>query len=105
MSDFLLLSEKASSLLADLRDKAVEYDVICIQAPVIWDGESLEDITLAKRGCNGVIGNANTQTVPPCPLRELCLETAIETNSTFGVWGGKSAYERKMIMKKPPNKK
>jgi hypothetical protein len=105
MSDFFLLTTKASFLLAELRTKAIEEDVICMQAPLVWDGDNPEDIALAKKGCNGVIGNATTKSIPPCPLRKLCLETAIETNSLFGVWGGKSAYERKSLIKKPSNKK
>lgn len=32
-----------------------------------------------------------------CPVREECLEHALTTPETFGVWGGKSERERRAI--------
>jgi len=32
-----------------------------------------------------------------CPVRELCLEWALETGQDFGVWGGLSEHERRGI--------
>lgn len=32
-----------------------------------------------------------------CPVREQCLDWAVETNQEFGVWGGKTERERAVI--------
>jgi WhiB family redox-sensing transcriptional regulator len=40
---------------------------------------------IAKRICNG------------CPVREECLEYAVERKERFGIWGGKSERERRAI--------
>lgn len=34
-----------------------------------------------------------------CPVREACLDWAVETNQEFGVWGGKTERERAKIRK------
>lgn len=95
------LSHKASLLLEELRDKAIEYQAICQQAPHIWDGENPEDVRMAKAGCNGKVAvRGGFKTVSPCPLRQLCLETAIATQSHYGVWGGLSAAERKNLRRR-----
>lgn len=94
LSEFLVLTEKASALLDELYDKAIEVQALCMQAPIIWDAENSEDLTTAKRGCNGSKGDGVSSPMPPCPLRSLCLEAAIESNSTHGVWGGRSPSSR-----------
>jgi len=45
----------------------------------------------AKKVCNGEDGR------PACPVREACLEYAIEQRERFGIWGGKSERERAAI--------
>jgi len=45
----------------------------------------------AKAVCNGEDG------MPPCRVRQLCLEYAIVNSERFGVWGGKSERERNRL--------
>lgn len=104
LSEALVLTEKASALLDELYEKAIDVQAICMQAPIIWDAETSEDLITAKRGCNGSTGDAVSLPSPPCPLRALCLEAALESNSTYGVWGGHSPSARmKMKENKPSN--
>lgn len=91
------LTPKGAKLVAELREAAIEEDVICQQAPAIWDADTIEDSHLAKRGCNGTKPTKDSAGNPPCPLRALCLETALEINAFYGVWGGLSVHERKLI--------
>lgn len=100
LSDSLVLTNKASELLDELYDKAIEVQAICMQAPVIWDAETSEDLVTAQRGCNGNKGDGSSLPTPPCPIRSLCLEAAIESNSTHGVWGGRSPSARMKIKAK-----
>lgn len=58
----------------------------------------------AKAICNGtpnewidnVIVNPG---LPVCPVREVCLEYALERKERFGIWGGKSERERARLAK------
>lgn len=98
LPDSFDLTPSAAQQLERLRHLAIEYQVICMQAPQIWDGEDPDDVRLAKRGCNGEIQTRNgVKKVPPCPIRKLCLQTAIATQSNYGVWGGTAPHERRAI--------
>lgn len=35
-----------------------------------------------------------------CPVREACLEFALSTNQTDGIWGGATATERRRIRRR-----
>lgn len=35
----------------------------------------------------------------PCPVRDVCLQYALETESQYGVWGGTTRSDRKRILK------
>lgn len=95
------LNQDAVQKLERLRRLAIDYQVICMQAPHIWDGESSEDTRIAKRGCNGEVQSRNgTKKIAPCPIRNLCLQTALATRSDFGVWGGLAPQERKQIRRR-----
>ena len=94
------LDHKAATLLEKLRELAIEHQVVCQQAPHIWDGETNEDAITARNACNGKLNNRSGRTIPPCPIRSLCLETAIATQSHFGVWGGLTAQERRNLRRK-----
>ena len=47
----------------------------------------------AKKICNGEIDGF------VCPIRDKCLEYALERKERFGIWGGKSERERAKIAK------
>jgi WhiB family redox-sensing transcriptional regulator len=47
----------------------------------------------AKRLCNGDGDTA------PCPVRERCLDYALDHGERFGVWGGLSERERNKILR------
>lgn len=101
LPDSFDLDSEAAAKLERLRRLAVEYQTICQQAPHIWDGETVEDARLAKQGCNGEVSSRKgKKKIPPCPIRSLCLETAIATQSNFGVWGGLAAHERRALRRK-----
>ena len=36
-----------------------------------------------------------------CPVREPCLEAAIDSGSTYGIWGGLSPHQREQHAGKP----
>jgi hypothetical protein len=100
IQDVLYLSKRGEELVLQLRDEAIEHEVICMQAPVIWDAETIEDSHTAKAGCNGTKRTKDSDGSPPCPLRALCLETALEIGANYGVWGGLSVYERRQLKQK-----
>lgn len=86
-------------MVKELGEQAIEVQAICTSAYMIWDAENPDDTATAKRGCNGTKPSRDSYGTPPCPLREFCLETALEINAAHGVWGGMSLYERKQILK------
>lgn len=47
----------------------------------------------AKAVCNG------TGSVPVCPVKQTCLEYALERKERFGIWGGMSERERAKVAK------
>lgn len=61
--------------------------------PDLWfedDGDNGDNEALAVRICRtGVDGL-------PCPIRELCLQYALDSGQKFGVWGGMTSDERKV---------
>ena len=99
-SNYFGISNKHERMLIALSNDAYELETMCTTAPNIWDGENQEDNNLAKRGCNGVPKNRISEGTPPCPLRERCLEVALEVEAEYCVWGGKTAHERKIIATK-----
>ncbi len=90
------LTPDAAAMLIRLRMLAVKFQTICQQAPNIWDAETGDDARLAKMGCNGKASDGkDSKHVPPCPIKNLCLQTALATKSSHGVWGGLAAHERR----------
>jgi len=80
-------------LIAKLREEAVEHEVVCRQAPVIWDGNNNADTRMAKDGCLGITNGIK------CPIIDLCREAAIAADVEAGVWGGMTFREIKKIRK------
>lgn len=53
--------------------------------PEIWFPSSAEELDEALSICKG------------CPVREDCLAGALDRSEPFGVWGGKTEEERKVL--------
>jgi len=53
--------------------------------PIGVTGPAVDQIDAAKSICNG------------CPARVQCLDFAITTNQEFGVWGGTTEDERRVL--------
>jgi len=53
--------------------------------PIGQTGEAEVKIARAKKVCG------------TCPVRQQCLEFAITTNQEYGVWGGHSEEERRVV--------
>lgn len=67
-------------------------EAVCAQTdPEVFFPEKGGRSTAAKRICNG--GNG----VAECPVRDKCLEWALEHDERFGVWGGKCERERRAL--------
>jgi WhiB family redox-sensing transcriptional regulator len=56
--------------------------------PVGITGPAIDHLAAAKAVCRS------------CPVQEPCLEYALETNQTNGVWGGASEEERRIIRRR-----
>lgn len=90
------LTREQSQALHTLYEACDEENPVCRQAPAIWDADTKGDAEMAKRGCNG-FKMEDGEIVPPCPLINLCLTTAILLDEEYGVWGGKTFAERKKL--------
>lgn len=74
----------------DWRDQAVcsSEEVTQIFFPVGVTGAAAVQIQDAKTVC------------VECPVRQECLEYAITTNQEYGIWGGTSEEERRVLRRK-----
>jgi WhiB family transcriptional regulator, redox-sensing transcriptional regulator len=84
------MSYKAQQLHLQLLEKAQEIEIGCRQFPDAYfmTGEQEDDLSLNRLAIS--ICNA-------CPLQKLCLEYSLEANEPYGIWGGKTASQRKRI--------
>ncbi|HQR27872.1 MAG TPA: WhiB family transcriptional regulator [Nocardioides sp.] len=58
--------------------------------PELWFAESPADVEYAKALCQA------------CPVRELCLDGALERREPWGVWGGELFLQGVVIPRKRP---
>ncbi|MGI8794119.1 MAG: WhiB family transcriptional regulator [Acidimicrobiales bacterium] len=56
--------------------------------PVGVTGPAVPQIAAAKAVCDG------------CPVQAACLDFAITTNQEYGIWGGTSEEERRVLRRK-----
>jgi WhiB family redox-sensing transcriptional regulator len=56
--------------------------------PDLWFSSNPFEIEAAKKSCRS------------CPVRDKCLEFALENNERYGVWGEKSPTQRERIKTK-----
>jgi WhiB family redox-sensing transcriptional regulator len=61
----------------------------------VWFPESGGSVRKAKAVCNGGGGR------PPCPVRQECLEAALDRNDRYGIWGGLTDRERRVLRRSP----
>lgn len=54
------------------------------------------DLWFPEESC---VGNDAKSICEGCPVQFECLETALENNEKFGIWGGLSPNQRKKIMR------
>jgi WhiB family redox-sensing transcriptional regulator len=84
----------AEASLGQLHDTAGGIDesqLPCrINNPELWFAESPTDVEFAKTLC------------VDCPVRELCLDGALERREPWGVWGGQLFLQGVVIPRKRP---
>lgn len=77
-----------------LQPPAWVADALCAQVdPEIFYPEKGGSTRDAKAICNGNPKRGTT----PCPVRELCLEDALERNELYGILGGLSGQQRRKL--------
>ncbi len=59
--------------------------------PVGSSGPALEEIEMAKSICHH------------CPVREQCLDYAMKTGQDYGIWGGLTEDERRVLARRRRN--
>jgi WhiB family redox-sensing transcriptional regulator len=60
----------------------------------VWFPESGGSVREAKAVCNGGGGR------PPCPVRQECLEAALNRNDRYGIYGGLTDRERRALRRR-----
>ena len=81
------------SLELNMRDPNWRDDAACKHAapelffPIGTTGVAIEEIESAKRVC------------AVCPVQSQCLEFALLTRQEFGIWGGTTEEERRLLIK------
>jgi WhiB family transcriptional regulator, redox-sensing transcriptional regulator len=59
--------------------------------PISYKGRSAADIDVAVRICRS------------CPVRQPCLAYALSTAQTYGIWGGTTERQRKLLRRRRTN--
>ncbi len=79
------------SLLHEQAERAEQDRLPCrVYDPELWFAESPADVEDAKALCQA------------CPVRELCLEGALDRGEPWGVWGGELFLQGAVIPRKRP---
>lgn len=79
-------AEALVALAVDGEPLAWQDEAVCATAdPEIWHPEKGGSTKEAKKICRG------------CPVRHPCLQYAMETGQRFGIWGGLSERERRLL--------
>lgn len=77
--------------LHDAAGRAEEEQLPCrANDPELWFAESPTDVEFAKTLCGS------------CPVRDLCLDGALERREPWGVWGGELFLQGVVIPRKRP---
>lgn len=62
----------------------------CADEPELFFADSPADLELAKSRCR------------PCPIRDACLDGALERGEPWGVWGGQIVLDGAVVARKRP---
>ena len=83
--------EPTLSQLHDAADQVVDELLPCrVNDSDLWFAESPQDVEFAKALCKD------------CPVRALCLDSALERREPWGVWGGELFLQGVVIPRKRP---
>lgn len=82
----MLVSDRDPRQLAQVARETI--DLPCRPHPELYFAELPEDVERAKTLCRG------------CPLQQLCLETALELQEPWGVWGGELIERGRILPRK-----
>lgn len=63
---------------------------------IFYPDKSNRDVAFAKSICNGTLLSLNGR---ECPVREVCLNYALDNGERWGVWGGNSERERRGLQR------
>lgn len=87
-----------AALLLPLLPEWSEQAACADADPEVWFPEKGGTSRPAKRVCNG------DDTRPACPVRDECLDYALDNDERFGVWGGLSERQRRRLRERvgPP---
>ncbi|ASR85352.1 WhiB family transcription factor [Mycobacterium phage Tierra] len=71
-----------------VQPEAWEADALCAQVdPELFFPDKGQSSKPAKAICAA------------CPVREVCLDRALASGEQFGIWGGETAYDRKLMLR------
>jgi WhiB family redox-sensing transcriptional regulator len=84
----VLTSNQKSFELARAASQAA--DLPCRIEPDLFFADQPQELERAKSLCR------------PCPLRDLCLQTALELGEPWGVWGGELFERGRVVPRKRP---
>lgn len=85
MTDQPILSDELPPWWAEAACAEAEHDLFF---PAGDTGDAIRQIEEAKKHCAA------------CPVREECLDFALETNQVYGIWGGVTEQERKTLRRR-----
>ncbi|MFO7249314.1 MAG: WhiB family transcriptional regulator [Actinomycetes bacterium] len=77
-------------MAASITDLIDGVEIPCRNDPDLWFAESPEDVEFAKALCGG------------CPIRQACLDRALERAEPWGVWGGELIIRGAIVPRKRP---
>jgi WhiB family transcriptional regulator, redox-sensing transcriptional regulator len=73
-----------------------EGGVVCEQVPFVFFYDEEYETRVDERAKAKVAKDICAE----CPVKLLCLEYALESNETFGIWGGTTYKERKLMKRR-----
>lgn len=66
---------------------------------IFFPDKSNKDVSFAKEICNGRPAKNGVPERKACPVKDRCLEFALENGERWGIWGGTSERERRGLQR------